>query len=180
MRTNHPRSHFRICWIIFWSQIIPQIIFQKDSQGLFRTLATLPVPVRRRDHKPMSSQGFWRRHHHLGAIRSGRKMHVPQRSHEAKFKISQKDIEVVFWPGDFLEAWGFKATKFTHFQEQSVCLALPPSAARPNNFYFLENVCLLASVPQASNKHLAKQPLRDPFADIVLFVSISGSFLSSF
>ncbi len=42
-------------------------------------------------------------------------------------------------------------------------LALPPSAARPDNLFVLENVSLLASVPQASKKLLGQKPLRDPF-----------------
>jgi hypothetical protein len=52
---------------------------------------------------------------------------------------------------------GTEANKTTHFQEQSVLLALPPSAARP-----IKRVFLLASVPHASKKRLGQKSLRDP------------------
>ncbi len=40
---------------------------------------------------------------------------------------------------------------------KSGCLALPPKAARPHNYDFIEKVFFLAVVPQASKKHLANK-----------------------
>ncbi len=45
-----------------------------------------------------------------------------------------------FWPSVFLEAWGTKAKTPHMFEEPGGFLALPPSAARPTNKPFLEQV----------------------------------------
>jgi hypothetical protein len=57
------------------------------------------------------------------------------------FLVTQRDPEVVFWPSVFLEAWGGAKAKKPHIFQKPFFFAMPPSAARPNNHSFLENVC---------------------------------------
>ncbi len=46
-----------------------------------------------------------------------------------------------------LEAWGTEANKTTHLPETTGLLALPPKAARLNNYYFSGNLRFLACAP---------------------------------
>jgi hypothetical protein len=58
------------------------------------------------------------------------------------------------WPSGLFEARGAKAKKPQILQKQMFLLALPPSAARPENHLFLDNVWFFALAPQASKKPL--------------------------
>ncbi len=53
----------------------------------------------------------------------------------------------------FFGGLGCQGQTNTHFQENHVFGALPPSAARPQNHSFLEHEWFLASVSQTSKKH---------------------------
>ena len=55
--------------------------------------------------------------------------------------------------------------KTTLFHDNADFGALPPSAARSSNHHFLNNKSVVCRLwyPRPPNKHLAKQPLRDPF-----------------
>ncbi len=78
----------------------------------------------------------------------------------------QRDPEVVVWPSGFWEAWRAEANKNTPRQEENaLCWHCRLRQQGQKNSSFLKMCVLLASVPQASKKHLAKKELRDPFED---------------
>ncbi len=58
---------------------------------------------------------------------------------------------------------GYKIPKTTLCPDASGFWALPPKAARPKTHVSGKCVFLLAFAPQASQKSVAKKPLRDPF-----------------
>ncbi len=77
--------------------------------------------------------------------------HQQQAVHLLSLKGSSKCffVQVVF------AGLGYHGQKTTQFQETSVLLDLPPSAARPQTTCFLKMCGFLGLVPQASKKHLA-------------------------
>ncbi len=69
----------------------------------------------------------------------------------------------------FLATWffgglGYQGNKTTLFQDNTVCLAVPPSAARPKTQYFHEQMWFFGlGFPRPPKNHLAQKPFRDPF-----------------
>ncbi len=59
-----------------------------------------------------------------------------------------------------------KDQKTRHLQESSVCLALPPQAAGPNNHYVPENVWFVALVPQASKNPWQQKNFGSPLSNV--------------
>ncbi len=69
-----------------------------------------------------------------------------------------KQVKQVYWPSDFLEAWGTKAKKTTGVHAKTCFLALPPSAARPPKHSFPGKVWFLGlGTPGLQQKHLANK-----------------------
>ncbi len=76
------------------------------------------------------------------------------RRDDSHFRLcnSQRDPEVVFWPSDFLEAWGTEANTPHIFR---TCVVFGPCRRRgrgPQTILFLKMCVVLASAPQASKQ----------------------------
>ncbi len=71
---------------------------------------------------------------------------------------------MIFWPSVLFEAWGAKTQTTTPFFRNECFFGLAAFGGKANKPLFSSTgVFFLASVPQASKKHLAEKSLRDPF-----------------